>query len=137
MSLSVTLSKVKEKAGISVTTYDTKVTNLIADWIPVLEYAIDPAFLNDLANTGLQATLNLGATELVAGEFLSQLAREPGGSESLMFGWLEVQPSFKDLTDPFGLKRQGAVRIAPFVKDPDSLIGAFGVLTGGSRSDGE
>lgn len=133
MSLVVTLAKVKEKAGISVSTYDTKVSNLITEWVPAVEYALDPAFLNDTGNTGLQATLNLGATELVAGEFLAQLAREPGGSESLAFGWVEVHPSFKDLTDPFGLKNQGALRLAPFLKDRDTLTGALGVLAGGDR----
>jgi hypothetical protein len=127
------LAKVKEKAGISVSTFDTKVSNLISDWVAVIEYALDPAFLGDTGNTGLQATLNLGATELVAGEFLAQLAREPGGSESLVFGWVEVHPSFRDLTDPFGLKNQGALRLGPFLKDKDSLIGALGVLAGGDR----
>ncbi|MBS1721794.1 MAG: hypothetical protein JSS66_02175 [Armatimonadetes bacterium] len=137
MSLVVTTSKVKERAGIGGSTYDTKISNLITDWVAMLEYAIAPSFLNDTGNTGLQATLNLGAVEMVAGEFLAQLAREPGGSESLVFGWLSVRPAYTNLADPFGIKAQGLARLMPFLKHPDVLQGSVGVLTGGSREPEE
>ena len=134
MSLDVTVAKVKDKAGISGSSYDTKIDNLIDEWLPALEYAIRDSFLADVSNTGLQATLSLGACELVAGEFLAQLAREPGGSETLIFGWMEVRPVVQNLADPYGLKEQGALRLRPFLKLQDSLQGSLGVIVGGDRS---
>lgn len=133
MSLSVSLTKVKEKCAITGTTYDAKITSLIGDTVPAIEFAIDPAFIADTSNTGLQSTLNLGATEIVAGEFLAQLGREPGASESLFFGWLELQPAFRNLNDPFGLKAQGAARLQPYLKSTNDILGSIGVLVGGSR----
>ena len=137
MSLIVTTAKVKERAGISVSTYDTKIGTLITDWLAMLEYAIEPQYIIDTGNTGLQATLNLGALEMIAGEFLAQLTREPGGSEGLFFGWLEVRPAFRNLNDPFGLKAQGALRLLPFLKHKDKLQGSLGVLVGGNRTGDE
>jgi len=137
MSLVVATAKVKDKAGITGSTYDTKIASLIGEWVPSLEFAIEVAFINDTGNVGLQATLNLGATEMVAGEFLAQLAREPGGSEGLFFGWLEVRPAFSDLNDPFGLKAQGALRLQPYLKHKDELQGSLGVIVGGSRTEEE
>lgn len=133
MSLSISLTKVKEKCAISGTTYDSKISSLIGDWLPAIEFAIDPAFVADISNTGLQATLNLGATELVAGEFLAQLGRETGASEPLFFGWLELQPAPRNLADPYGLKSQGAARLQPYLKSTNDILGSIGVLAGGSR----
>lgn len=137
MSLIVTTAKVKDRAGITGTAYDTKISSLIVDWVATLEHAIEASYINDVGNTGLQATLNLGATEMVTGEFLAQLAREPGGSEGLYFGWLEVRPSFQNLNDPYGLKAQGAMRLQPYLKHKDELQGSLGVLVGGSRTEEE
>lgn len=134
MSLVVSLSKVKDKCGLTGSTYDTKISALISDWLPAIEFAVEPGFIADTSNTGLQATLNLGATELISGEFLAQLAREPGGSDGLFFGWLELRPAFRDLSDPFGLKSQGSLRLEPFLKHIDSLQGSLGVHMGGSRT---
>ena len=134
MGLTVTVAGVREKAGITGSSYDSKITNLIAAWVPALEFAIAAPFL-DGSDSGRQATLDLGATEHVAGELLAQIGREPGASEALSFGWLELAPAARDLSDPFGLKRQGAGRLAPFMKHPDALQGSPGVLGGGSREE--
>ena len=111
MSLSVTRAKVKEKAGIDVTDFDAAIDNLIADWIPVIEYALLPWALADTGNAGLQATLNLGAAELNAGEFLAQIGRKPGV--------LVLSPLRRVPSDAYGLKEQGAARLRPYVRfDP-------------------
>ena len=67
MSLTVTRAKVKEMCGISTTDYDTPIDNLIADLVPVIEYGVKSEYLS--GPSGLTATLNLGAAEVVAGEF--------------------------------------------------------------------
>lgn len=132
MALSVTVAQVKEKAGISVSTYDTPITNLINTWLPVLEHAIREESLND-PSTGVQTTLNLGACEAITGEFQAQLLRAPGSSDTFSFGWLEVAPNWASLHDPYGLKAQGVARLAPFLKSGVRLGQTFGVSAGGSR----
>ena len=137
MSLIVTTTKVREKSGLTGTAYDTKINNLIADWVPTIEHALSPEHLDNTGDTRLQATLNLGATELVSGELLAQIGREPGASEGLKFGWLEVKPAMTNLADPYGLKAQGAQRLRPYLKHTDRLQGSLGVLAGGDRTPGE
>jgi hypothetical protein len=133
VSLVVSLTRVREKCGLTGTAFDSRINNLIAEWVPVIQHAIKPEFLADTGNAGLQATLNLGATELVAGEFLDQLSRESGASEAFFFGWFEITPVWRRAGDPSGLKQQGALRLAPYLKHTGALQGSLGVLAGGSR----
>lgn len=120
MSLTVSSSRVKEKCGIDNTDFDTQISHLIDDWVPVIEYAIQESYLDDSSNTGLQATLTLGATELVSGEFVAQSARRIGAYDAVPIDSLSVRPMlvFNPL-DPSGLKAQGMARLRPFLKiDP-------------------
>lgn len=125
MSLTVSSSRVKEKCGIDNTDYDTQISHLVDDWVPVIEYAIQESFLSDTSNTGLQATLTLGATELVSGEFVAQLARKPGAYDAVAIGDLSLRPAFAfNPADPSGMKAQGLERLRPFLK-LDSQIGSL------------
>jgi len=134
MSLVVTVTAVKEKTRVTDSSLDSLVANLIAQWVPMLEFAIRSEPLADTGNAGLQATLNLGAIEAVGGELLSQLAREPGAVESFSFGFFELGPAGGAAIDPSGLKAQGFARLRPFLKSPEFLAGTFGVAAGGSRT---
>jgi hypothetical protein len=71
--LSVTRDDVKRKTRLG-SEYDAEIDALIAEMLPVIEYAIDPLYL-DNPDAGLLATLNLGALELIAGEMLATLCR--------------------------------------------------------------
>ena len=73
--MTVTRSRVKERCAISDTNYDTTIDNLIADLVPAIEFSVDPLLVAS-SDTGLQATLNLAALELVCGEFLALRLRE-------------------------------------------------------------
>jgi hypothetical protein len=137
MSLVVTLTKVKEKARLTDSSLDSVVSSLIGEWVPVLEFAIEPSALNDTGNAGLQATLNLGATEAVAGELLAQLDREEGAVERFVFAFFEIGGQRGPAIDPSGLKAQGYARLAPYLKRPESLSGTLGVAAGGSRTGEE
>ena len=44
MGLSISVSTVREKCGLTGTSWDTKISNLIGDWVPALEHALDPDF---------------------------------------------------------------------------------------------
>ncbi len=133
MSLTVTRARVKEKCGIAVTTYDTTLDNLIAELVPVIQYAIRDEHIADTGNVPLQATLNLAAAEIVCAEFLEQLDREPGASESLKLEGFELKPT----TNPAAkIRSRGLHRLRPFGKgDIAHAIG--GVAAGSGPRTGE
>jgi hypothetical protein len=67
----------------------------------------------------LQATLNLAATEIIAGEFLAQAFREPGVAEEIQVGELTIGnrlPPRTFIIDPYMLKEQGSKRLSPYMK---------------------
>ncbi|MCW5937453.1 MAG: hypothetical protein KIT11_09125 [Fimbriimonadaceae bacterium] len=137
MALTVTRAKVKEKAALTTTTYDATIDGMITEMLPAIEYAIEQRHVDDTGNGRLQATLNLAATELIAGELTAQIAREPGASDSFYFGWFQLTAAPKRLSDPFGLKAQGAARLYPYAKSPQEIEGLTGVYSGGSRQSEE
>jgi hypothetical protein len=119
MALSVTLSVVKAKCRISVTDFDTEITNLIGEQLPPIEFSILAEHVADTGNVDLQKTLNLGAAEIIAGEFLAQSFREPGAAEELVIGDVTFGSRLAraaTISDPFGLKAQGWARLAPYLK---------------------
>ena len=118
MALSVSRATVKEKCRIAVTDFDTEIDDLIAEQLPVVEFSILEKHIADTGNTNLQKALNLGAAEVIAGEFLAQSFREPGAAEQLVVGEVTFGsrlPQRASLIDPFGLKSQGLQRLAPFM----------------------
>ncbi len=133
MALTVTRARVKEKCAIADGTYDATIDNLIAEMVPVVEFAILTSSLADTGNTGLQATLSLGATEVVCGEFLAQKRRlehavAPASGEVRPFdptdpsrlvarGWQRLRPHLK-VDPPFA--RQGGVRAGATVKPAEA-----------------
>ncbi len=135
MSLTVTRDAVKAKAAIDGSTYDSAIDDLIDEWVPVLEFAIIPAELSD-ATAGLVSTLDLGAVEVIAGEFIAQLARSPGAYDSIKIGDLEIRPFFRPLaSDPSGLKDQGRRRLRPFLK-PEAVSALMSTVLTATGKDG-
>lgn len=121
MALSVSVSSVKAKCRITVSDFDTEISNLISEQLPAIEFSVLAAHIADTGNAGLQSTLNLGAAEIIAGEFLAQAFREPGSCEWLSFGdvTLASRPPghlARDIADPYGLKAQGWERLRPYLK---------------------
>lgn len=122
MSITVSRSRVKEKCGIADASSDTTIDNLILEVVPVVEYAIRYEHLADTSNSGLQATLTLGATEIVAGEFAAQLLRTPGYGEIARIAGVVVEPlGLSRPADPAGLIGQGWTRLRPYLKSEASL----------------
>ncbi len=113
--LTVTRDDVKRKTRLG-SEYDAEIDALIAEMLPVIEYAIDPLYLQE-PESGLLATLNLGALEVIAGEMLATLWREVGALVGFRFGWLQVfPPQSLNPLDPSGLKAQGLRRLAPYLR---------------------
>lgn len=117
----MTRATVKRKCRLTVTDFDIEIDDLISEQLPVVEYSVLATHIADTGNAGLQATLNLGAAEVIAGEFMSQAYREPGACEELRFlditiGQRPPQQVLISIADPFGLKKQGWARLAPYLK---------------------
>ncbi len=114
MALSVSRATIKRKCRITGTDFDDEIDDTIDEQLPVIEFAILQVHV---ADSQLENTLNLGAAEVIAGEFLAQLWREPGATEKLEFGDFAVGPRVaEDPADPYGLKKQGWARLSPFLK---------------------
>ncbi len=115
MAISITAAEVKRKAGIdsSDTTYDTAIAALISEMQGPVEYSIADIYLNDTANSKLQATLKLGMLEIISGEFIEQMRREIGATEQFGIAGVTIGPSGVSGVE---MIRQGASRLAPFLK---------------------
>ena len=131
MSLTVTRARVKEKCAVTDSSYDTPIDNIIADYVPPIEYAIRPEWIADVGNTGLQATLNLGALEICCGEFIAQRLREFGAAEGIELEGIVLTPFFRrSARDPGGLIVAGWARLKPFLKAGIEVGPITGVLSG-------
>lgn len=132
MAISVTRARVKEKCSISSSTYDSTIDNLIAEIVSAVTFAIRDEHIADTGNTGLQATLNLGAAEIVCGELLEQIQREQGAMEKVRLGDFELWPPSQSVwAGVLGIKDQGWARLRPFLKADASGVRAKPIAAGG------
>ncbi|HUV05495.1 MAG TPA: hypothetical protein VMX94_10360 [Armatimonadota bacterium] len=121
---SVTLAEVKERANITVSTYDTAITNLIVLMEPGLQYGVDPVY-SETTDTSLQKLLKEGILEQIAGETLCLKARGWTPEDSVSVGGISVSPSGAATHPDFKLGQEliqrGAARLRPYRRrvDPD------------------
>lgn len=121
--IEVARDDVKRKARIGTAEFDSEIDALIAEMVPVIEHALDPLYLTGM-ETGLPETLNLGALEIVTGEFIAGLWREEGALVGFRLGWLQVSPPDSrgwNMNDPSGLAEQGWNRLEPYLKTASRL----------------
>lgn len=121
MPLTVTLAALKQRAGITFLDADVDLQALIDASLPALSYALLASALSD-PDPGLQAWLNLGASEVIAADALDQLRRRPGYADSLVLTGVELRgPSAATLAeDAERLREQGWRRLRPFLRLPDA-----------------
>ncbi|CAN5639465.1 hypothetical protein BH11ARM2_BH11ARM2_25150 [soil metagenome] len=106
--MTVLRDDVKSRCGETGTGSDAAIDDLIDSIVPALEAGIDPAWLDDAS---VAPILDLGALEIVTGEFLLRRKRVPGGGESLEVDGLAVRPPHDDGLD---LKAHGEARLIPY-----------------------
>ena len=113
MTLSVNTADVRRKSMVSDTSYDSMISALISETVPVIEYTIADKHLasNDV---NLKATLNLGALEIVTGDFIEQLIRDVGYKEGFTMPGITLEESKVSGAD---LIQQGWNRLTPYLKD--------------------
>lgn len=127
MAITITKADVKRKCMIPSTdsSYDTQVDSLIAEMKPGIEYTIADAYLNN-PDGSLQAAITLGILEVISGEFLEQLSREPGASEQFTIAGVTIGER-KEKGEQ--LKAQGQGRLAPFLKASQPMMSDSQVLS--------
>ncbi|MCW5934504.1 MAG: hypothetical protein KIT45_09440 [Fimbriimonadia bacterium] len=120
--LTVTVEAVKRKACFLGDDLDEQIDALIEEYLPVIEYALAPEHL-DNPTQGLLDTLNLGALEIIAGEWLACLLREEGALDSVRAGALETKPPSRppNPADPSGLMAQGWARLEPCLRNCSAI----------------
>lgn len=126
MALPVTRDALKRLCGVAVgdTAEDAEWDALILEGQPVLEYALDPEVLAASAgDDGLRATLTLGVSEVLAGEWLRRLASEPGAADDFHVGPLVVTASRTDGPAQAGVRlaAQGMRRLGPWARASDGM----------------
>ena len=134
MAITITKAEVKRKCMIpsAETKYDSDIDALIAEMQPTIEYTIADEYLNNTGDTKLQAVLKLGILEVLSGEFLQQLCRESGASETLGVGGISIGAVPQHGTK---LMEQGLLRLRPFRKAVDGLSDEASIISTTSESD--
>ena len=118
---SVTTAEVKEKANITVSTWDTAIGNLILSIEPGLQYSIDTDY-SETTDANLQKLLKLGILEQIAGETLCLKARGITPEDSVSVGGISVSPGVSTHPDyKMGLElvARGEARLKPYRRRTD------------------
>jgi hypothetical protein len=128
MAINISRVDVKRKCMIPVsdTAYDSQIDSLISEMKPGIEYDIAEVYLNNTSNTALQATLALGTLEIISGEFLEQLSREPGAMEQFSIAGVNIGERREKGQL---LKTQGQARLAPYQKGNQPMMSETGILS--------
>lgn len=128
MAITIARTDVKRKCMISAsdTTYDSQIDSLISEMKPGIEYTIAADYLGNTSDAALQATLTLGTLEIISGEFLEQLLREPGASEQFSIAGVSIGER-KEKGEL--LKAQGQARLSPFLKANQPMMSECRILS--------
>jgi hypothetical protein len=114
---------------ISGAVHDTTIDNLIAELVPAIQFLIRPEFLAT-GDVGLQALLDLAATEIVCTELLAQLERQQGAFDRVRIGDLEITPKRPPA------EFVGLARLQPFLKDDPAERVTSSVRTAAGKAEG-
>lgn len=135
MAFNITVAMVQQLSGVASGVYDTQITFLIGLISEPYVLAVDPEYALD---GGAFQLMSLAATEMVAGEFVAWLYRQPAFADELDFGTVSIRPYVGlNPNDPSGLKAQGMARMRPYLRTEPAagLLNARIALTRGKREE--
>lgn len=89
--IEVKVERVRKKARLD-ESYDEDIQETIEEMIPFIESRIDPEYLNS-DDKSIQAIINLGATEIIVGEFIKEQSNDEDDSVSLGVGPIKIGES--------------------------------------------
>ena len=87
--LTVDKTRVAKKLKLDPTEHEGNIDALIAEMLPLISLKIETEYL-ETADANIQSILNLGATEIVTGEYLKEMANSEEDSDSFTAGIVKV-----------------------------------------------
>lgn len=86
--ITVSAARVRKKARLDAT-YDIDIQETIDEMVPYIESKVSDSYLN-AEDTNTQAIINLGATEIITGEFIKEQANDEDDGVSLGVGPIKI-----------------------------------------------
>ena len=121
----ITTAEVKEKANITVATYDTAIGNLISNMQKSIEYGLDPTYTGS-TDADLLKLLKLGILEQIAGEAMCLKSRGWVPEDSVSVGGISVSPSGASTPADFKMGQEliacGEARLKPYRRRVDPVL---------------
>lgn len=130
MILDIKVDRVRKKARLD-ESFDLDIQATIDEQIPYIESRIKEEYLNS-TDISIQSILNLGATEIIVGEFVKEQSNDEDDSTSLGVGPIKIGEnssskdrgkSAKDFID------SGWIKLKPYLKKNPSPF-YFGCMEG-------
>lgn len=130
-NLNVAIESLRRRCGLADDSSDAELLALRDEMLPLVEASLDSTWL-ETDRPEVRALLEFGASEIVAGEFLSQRWREDCWIAEVRFGefsWRQAPHAI----DPSGLLARGWARLQPFLAADSGVSLRRGVLVGPSQ----
>lgn len=127
--ITVKVERVRKKARLD-ESYDIEIQETIEETIPFIESKMDEAYLNT-NDTSIQSIINLGATEIIVGEFIKEQSNDEDDSVSLGVGPMrfgENSSSKNRMSRAKDFLDSGWKKLKPYLKDEDPFY--FGTMGG-------
>ncbi|MGJ0848447.1 hypothetical protein ACR77J_17290 [Tissierella praeacuta] len=127
--ITVKVERVRKKARLD-ESYDIDIQETIEEMIPFIESKIDEAYLNT-DDTSIQSIINLGATEIIIGEFIKEQSNDEDDSVSLGVGPIKIgenSSSKNRMSRAKDFLNDGWEKLKPYLKDEDPFY--FGTMGG-------
>jgi len=125
--IQVRVERVRKKARLD-ESYDEDILATIEEMTPYIESKIDETYLNT-DDTNIQGIINLGATEIIVGEFIKEQSNDEDDSVSLGVGPVKIGESSASKNRMDRAKdfvSDGWEKLKPYLKDQDPFY--FGIM---------
>ena len=128
--IEVKVERVRRKARLD-ESYDEDIQETIDEMIPYIESKIDEEYLNT-EDVSIQSIINLGATEIIIGEFIKEESNDEDDSVSLGVGPIKIgenSSSKNRMSRAKDFIRDGWEKLEPYlIAEEDSFY--FGIMGG-------
>ena len=126
--ITVKVERVRKKARLD-ESYDVDILATIEEMAPYIESKIDELYLNT-DDISIKSIINLGATEIITGEFIKEQANDEEDSVSLGVGPIKIGENSSSKNRMSGAKdfiNSGWEKLKPYLKDNDDPF-YFGIM---------
>ena len=125
--IEVKVERVRKKVRLD-ESYDEGIQETIEEMIPFIESKIDNEYL-DSDDKSIKAIINLGATEIIVGEFIKEQSNDEDDSISLGVGPIKIgenSSSKNRMSRAKDFLDSGWEKLKPYLKDEDPFY--FGIM---------